>query len=115
MNISMKGGSVIIDGKTFTGRSISINGNKVVIDGVQQEGELVGDISVTVNGDVESIEMSSGSVSCGVAGSVKTVSGDIECSGSIGGSATTVSGDISASLIHGNASTVSGKIVGAKK
>ena len=112
MNITMKYGNVIIDGKSFSGRNISINGNKVVIDGATQDGDLVGDISVVVNGDIEKLELSSGTVSCGVAGSVKTQSGSVKCSGSIGGSVQTMSGSVSAGLIHGSVSTMSGSISG---
>ncbi len=59
MKLSMKGGRVIIDGREFTGSSISITNGKVTVDGVTQDGELVGDVSAKS------------------AGNIKTVSGDI--------------------------------------
>ena len=52
----MKNGSVDIDGRSFSGRDISINSNgKVIVDGIEQDGQLVGNVTVTVNGDAESI------------------------------------------------------------
>jgi DUF4097 and DUF4098 domain-containing protein YvlB len=88
------GGSVTIDGRTFRGNNISIDGSKVIVDGVVQEGELVGDVQVTVQGDCESVSTTNGDIS--VEGSVKTVS--------------TVNGDVSAGSITGKTSTVNGDI-----
>jgi len=104
-------GRVTIDGRDFEGRNITINGDKVVVDGEVQDGSLVGPVYVTVQGDAESVETTSGNVrvdgSCrevksssgdiichDVAGDVRTMSGDVEVSGSIGGSASTMSGDV---------------------
>ncbi len=109
MNLSMKNGSVIIDGKSFTGSNICINGNKVIIDGVTQDGELVGDINITVNGDVESLENTSGLVTAKNVGSVKTVSGSVNCS-DVSGDVRTVSGSVRANKITGKVSTVSGSV-----
>lgn len=111
MKINLTGkSSVTIDGKSFVGRSITINGDKVFVDGVQQEGSLIGDVNVTIAGNVETIELSSGKVEVqGSAGSVHTQSGDVVC-GNIAGSASTMSGDIHCGNISGNASTMSGDI-----
>jgi flagellar hook assembly protein FlgD len=77
MNLKMsKGTTITINGKTFSGSSIRINSNKVIVDGVDQSGELVGDIHVTVNGDCETLESSNGEVE--VKGSVGTKSYDVE-------------------------------------
>lgn len=106
MNFNMKtGGRIVIDGREFTGNSISIVNGKVTVDGVAQEGQLVGDVKIDVHGDVVSMNAGSGNVtisgSCGsvqtmsgdVSGNIKTMSGDVTC-GAIGGSVGTMSGDI---------------------
>lgn len=110
MNIRMKGGSVTIDGKTFSGAAIQIIGNKVVVDGVAQQGELVGDISVTVNGDCESVENSNGTVEVkGSAGSVRTSNGKVTC-GNVGGDVTSINGDITCGSVTGSVKTSNGNI-----
>lgn len=109
MNLSMKNGKVVIDGKTFVGSNIQINGNKVVIDGVTQDGELVGDINITVNGDVESIENTKGIVSAHNVGSVKTTNGDVTCA-DVSGDVETTNGNVKASKILGKVRTVNGGI-----
>jgi DUF4097 and DUF4098 domain-containing protein YvlB len=115
MKINTGGSSVTIDGRTFTGRSISINGDKVVIDGVEQAGTLVGPISVTVNGNAESVETGSGKVEItGTAGRVKTMSGDVRC-GDVHGDVGTMSGDVTCSTISGSVKTMSGDIIGGSK
>lgn len=88
---------VVIDGREFTGRDITINANgTVVIDGKRQDGTLVGPVNVQIYGPVSVVE---------------TVSGDVTVEGSVG-SAQTVSGDIKvAANIHGNVSTVSGDVI----
>lgn len=112
MKINTGGSSVTIDGRTFTGKSISINGDKVVIDGVEQEGSLVGPVSVTVNGSAESVETVSGKVEVtGAVGRVKTMSGDVRC-GDVKGDVGTMSGDVTCGAIAGSAKTMSGDIRG---
>lgn len=98
MNINTGGSSVTIDGRTFTGRSISINGNTVIVDGVKQEGDLVGDITVTVNGDCNS---------------VKTQSGDVNVQGKVN-AVSTMSGDVTAEAITSSISTMSGDVIGVR-
>lgn len=94
MNLKMKNGNVTIDGKSFSGKNIQINGNKVIVDGVVQDGELVGDITVTVHGDVDVLENTNGNVTCEtVHGDVKTINGDVNCR-NILGKVSTVNGDI---------------------
>lgn len=108
-------GTITINGHTFSGRSVSINGDKVVVDGVEQPGTLVGPITVTVNGDAESIETTSGSVQVtGKAGRVKTMSGDVTC-GDVAGDVGTMSGDVTCGAIAGNAKTMSGDIKGSTR
>ena len=57
MNFKMKGnGSINIDGRSFSGRSVVIKNGKVTVDGVLQDGDLTGPVSITVQGDVETID-----------------------------------------------------------
>jgi len=109
MNISMKNGKCVIDGKSFTGNSISINGNKVIVDGVTQDGELIGDITVTVHGDVETLENTNGNVKANNVGSIKTTNGKVTCD-DVAGDVKTTNGDVSARKILGKVTTVNGDI-----
>lgn len=108
---SRTGSSVTIDGKTFHGNSIFITGKgKVVVDGVEQDGDLVGPVSVTVNGDAESIDGSFTDVTVtGSAGSVKTMAGDVKC-GDVRGNVHTMSGDITCGKVGGSVTTMSGDV-----
>lgn len=111
MNISMKNGKVTIDGKTFSGNNVSINGNgKVIVDGKVQDGELVGEIHVSVIGDVESVENTNGSVTCQNAGRVQTTNGRVRVNGDVTGDVKTTNGDVTANVIKGKVSTVNGDI-----
>ncbi len=110
MNIKMGKGTVTIDGKTFTGSSIRINGNKVTVDGVEQSGELVGDIQVTVNGNCESVENSNGNVEVkGTVGTVRTSNGKITC-GNVGGDVISSNGTITCGTVSGSVRTSNGNI-----
>lgn len=109
MNLTMKNGKIEIDGKTFTGSNIQINGCKVIVDGVTQDGELVGDINITVDGDVESITNTHGSVSAKNVKNIKTVHGDVVC-GDVSGDVKTTHGDIKSNSIKGSATTTFGDI-----
>ncbi|MGR5367102.1 hypothetical protein [Photobacterium damselae] len=111
MKVQMKSGNgtVVIDGRTFSGCNIQINGNKVIVDGVPQGGELVGDITVTVHGDVDSMQLGSGVVKANSANSVVTGSGDVTC-GDVSGSINTGSGDVTCGNVSGSVNTVSGDI-----
>lgn len=109
MNISMKNGNVVIDGKSFSGHNITINGDKVIVDGVTQDGSLVGNITVTVNGDVEQLSTTSGSVYATTVTNIKTVSGDVTCT-DVHGNVQTISGDVDCPKILGSVKTISGDI-----
>jgi hypothetical protein len=110
MNINLTGrGRVVIDGKEFTGRNVKIDGNKVIIDGEVQDGELIGDVSIKVFGNVETLNTTSGDVTARNVGSIKTTSGDVEC-GNVSGSISTMSGDVDCEDISGDVSTMSGDV-----
>lgn len=117
MDVTMKNGSIIINGKSFVGRNIIISDDKVIVDGQQVECDAEKQFDITINGTVESLETKSGNVR--VSGSVnriKTVSGDVtvkECAGHIN----TISGDVKAKTIDCSVNTVSGDIykIGVRK
>lgn len=110
MKIQTGGSSVTIDGRTYTGRTVSIQGDRVFVDGVEQDGTLSGAITVTVNGNTESVETASGKVVIsGSAGRIKTMSGDVEC-GDVSGDVGTMSGDVTCAKVGGNVSTMSGDV-----
>jgi len=109
MNLTMKNGKCVIDGKLFSGSNIRINGNKVTVDGVVQDGELVGDITVTVHGDVEALENINGNVKANNVGSVRTINGKVTCD-DVAGDVKTTNGDVTARKILGKVTTVHGDI-----
>lgn len=103
---------VVIDGRDFVGRDITINGDRVIVDGVTQPGSLVDLVNVTVYGDCEMAEVTRGHITVnGNAGSVKTASGDVDVAGSVTGNVETMSGDVQALSIHGSTRTMSGDII----
>ena len=110
MNIRMKSGNVTINGKSYTGKTISINNGKVTVDGIEQVEVLEHRITVNVTGDVDALETTSGDVSViGNVGSLQATSGDIECH-DVAGNVQTVSGDVDCGRVTGNVKTVSGDI-----
>jgi adhesin HecA-like repeat protein len=109
MQVIMRNGRINIDGKDFVGSNVMIRNGKVTVDGVVQDGELVGDVNVTVHGDVERLENASGKVVANSAGSIHTQSGDVEC-GDVTGSIQTMSGDVDCGTIGGSVSTMSGDV-----
>ena len=114
MNIFTKNSkaTVTIDGKSFSGNNIQIKGNKVIVDGQSQDGELIGNISVEINGNVDSLTTGSGDVVVhGDANSIKTGSGDVNIDRNVAGNVSTGSGDVDCGTINGNISTGSGNII----
>jgi len=109
MKVSMDGGQVVIDGKSFSGSNISISNGKVTVDGVVQDGSLSGDVNVVIHGDVQMIESQSGIVTAQNVGEINTGSGDVKC-GDVGGSIRTGSGDVDCSTVAGNIRTGSGDV-----
>ncbi|MGE4497557.1 MAG: hypothetical protein AB7E48_06725 [Deferribacterales bacterium] len=109
---NMKGSNntIVINGKSYRGNSISISGDgEVIIDGIKQD-SVIGKISVTLNGDADSIELESGEVVANNVGNISTQSGDVKC-GNVSGSVQTMSGDVRADKIMGSAHTMSGDII----
>lgn len=118
-----------INNNGYVGRSIVIRDNKIIIDGKDVTSELGEEkkINITVNGDIDNLEVDysnelkvygnvgklssgSGDVTClNVTGGVRSGSGDIECE-SIEGDVQTGSGDVKAETITGSVKTGSGDI-----
>lgn len=115
MNLTMKNGRIIIDGREFTGSNFKIDGSgRVTIDGVVQQDQLVGPVTVQVLGSVEALQGVGGDVTVsGNCGSVKTVSGNVRCADVLG-DLQTVSGDVNCHAVVGNVKTVSGDVRGVK-
>jgi len=123
--------SINMNGKIYSGRSVSISNNKVIVNGVDitPDSKIIniiieGDVdkievdyceSVAVNGNAQTIRTTSGDIICkDVKGDVQSTSGDIEA-GNVGGSIQTVSGDINCNDVNGNVKTLSGDVKYKKK
>ena len=110
-------GMISINGQDYVGNNVQINGDKIIIDGVvQNEGKsLVGQVNITIHGNVDSVTTTTGQVSADTIGSVNTTSGDINCL-NIRGNVNSVSGDVECSgAIGGSIRTISGDIIGGGK
>lgn len=109
MNVNMNGNRIVIDGLEFKGSNVSIVNGKVTVDGITQDGDLTGPISVTIHGDVNSLENHAGNVTAQNVGEISTGSGDIKC-GNVGGTIRTGSGDVECGSVGGNIRTGSGDV-----
>jgi len=109
MQITMKNGSTVINGTSYRGTNIQITGQRVIVDGIDQNADLGPVIDVQVHGDVESLDLEAGTVKAESVGTIKTVSGDVQC-GNVSGPVSTVSGDVEAGAVSGPVSTVSGDV-----
>jgi hypothetical protein len=79
--------TISIDGRTFSGRYVSIINGHVIIDGVSQDGTLSGTVEIKVTEGVLGSLTADASVSCG------QVTGNVSAAGSancdrVGGSVT---------------------------
>jgi hypothetical protein len=105
------GSSINIDGRSFSGKSVTINGDQVFVDGVLQDGKLVGPISISITGDVQTLDCAAGTVEItGSAGKVTTMSGSVQIGGSVTGDVETMSGSVTCGDIGGDVETMSGSI-----
>ena len=109
MNLNMRNGRAIIDGREFVGSCVSISDGNVVVDGVVQDGTLSGVVNIEVHGDVERLENNNGKVVANNVGSITTQSGDVEC-GDVSGAVKTMSGDVNCSSVGISISTMSGDV-----
>lgn len=84
-------------------------GTVVMIDGIPVVGDDI-EINIEVNGDVESITLGSGTITCAnVTNGISTVSGDVYCE-NVFGNITSTSGDINCDDVSGNVNTISGDV-----
>ncbi|QRE00167.1 hypothetical protein [Burkholderia phage BCSR5] len=104
--------TVNVNGVTISGGNISIVNGKVYVDGNLVETGEAKTININVEGSVESIKADACSYVkvSGDAGTVSTVSGDVQCGNVLHGSVSTVNGDVKCGNVMGNVSTVSGDI-----
>lgn len=104
----------IVNGKvinTAGGKSVLIRDQRVIIDG-QDVTPDAKEISIVVNGTVESIQADACSrISVtGDVGQVRTVSGNVEVAGRVAGSVQTVSGNVGCGEVAGEVSTLAGLV-----
>jgi DUF4097 and DUF4098 domain-containing protein YvlB len=107
------GGSVTINGKTYHGTNVTVVNGVVTIDGKVQGGAIHGPISISVQGNVGSIETSAGDINVkgDCSGDIETSAGDIDVEGNCSGDIKTISGDVSVTgSVGGKINTVSGDI-----
>lgn len=110
-SILKAGSSINIDGRSFSGKSVTITGDQVYVDGVLQDGKLVGPISITITGDVQSLDCAAATVEViGNAGKVTTMSGDVNVGVSVTGDVETMSGSVTCGDVGGDVETMSGSI-----
>lgn len=90
-NVVIKNGKVLVDGKDVTPESKNIT---IVIEGDINSLSVDECNALDITGSVGSVKTMSGDVNCGdVTGSVNTMSGDVQC-GNISGNVSTLSGDV---------------------
>lgn len=104
---------IVIGNKTFTGNNITVSNNRIIIDGKDITDTLPEQktYNIEVTGDIQSLDVDAcNSLTVkGTVGSIKTLSGDVDC-GDVTGSVSTMSGDVKCKNISGSVSTMSGKI-----
>lgn len=103
--------TVSINGEIYSGQTVEMVNGKVYVDNVLQKREkpFIGDISIQVNGDVDSIETGSGNVTAQSVTSISTGSGNVKCH-DVMDSVSTMAGNVRCNHVHGNITTMSGKI-----
>ena len=104
---------VVINGKKYSGNSVSVMDNKVFIDGKrvdQSDDEKV--INIVVEGNINSLEVDS----CeklevtGNCGNVASKNGNIRINGDVSGDVTNKNGDIDCFNVGGDVSTKNGDV-----
>jgi hypothetical protein len=105
-------GIITINGVTFTGNNVNIVNNKVIIDGKEAVIPEAKEISITINGNIESLKSGSGKVT--VTGEVETIStgsGDVTILNGDVRTVTTMSGGVKINgNVKGNVTTMSGDV-----
>lgn len=109
MQIKMRAGEIVINGKSFKGSSITVNGDEVIVDGLSLSVEPSPEYVVTINGYVDEFALKSGTVKADNVGMISTSSGNVNCA-DIAGDVRTGSGDVKAGVVSGSVSTGSGDV-----
>ncbi len=106
------GSQVTINGKSYFGNNISVSNNKVYIDGKEATPGEDKVINISIEGNVESLSVDGCDhvTVSGSAGSVKTLSGNVNIKGDVSGDANTMSGNLSCGNVGGSVKTMSGNI-----
>lgn len=100
--------SFTIDGKVFSGRSITIRNGIVTIDGVVQDGTLHGQVEIKVTeGIIERLE-ADGSVTCGEVRGNVSAGGSVHCENVCGN--VSAGGSVSASGHLGKSISAGGSV-----
>lgn len=100
--------TIIVNGKTYSGSNVEINGGNLIIDNNIKDKEIYGAITITVNGDVQTIETITGDVKANNVYHIEAQNGSVHCQGAF--DVTAINGDVYADNIYGNASTTNGNI-----
>jgi hypothetical protein len=105
--------SITINGTTVSGTNIVIRNGTVLVDGISIEVGTQKIINIEVNGNLTTVDCDTcqSLTVTGDVGSVRTVSGDVDCN-DVKQNVETVSGDVKARNITGSVKTVSGDISG---
>ena len=103
--------TIVINGNSYIGSSISISNGKITINGEDVTPDSK-EISISVNGNIDFLQVDAcNKVSVvGNVGGVTTKSGDVDISGDVVGGIQTMSGDVDCGNIGGSISTMSGDI-----
>ncbi len=102
--------NIIINNKSYVGKSISISGSKVYIDGVLQEDDSK-KIYITVQGNIENLDVDN-CEKIQVEGDVNTVTsknGNV-ITGHVAGDVTNKNGNITCNNVQGDVSNKNGNI-----
>lgn len=103
---------IVVNGKNVTvGRSVVISGGKVIVDGTDITPDTK-EISITVEGDVESLDVEAcGTVQVnGNTGPVRSQAGNIRIGGDVHGDVKSQAGSIVCGNVSGNVKTLAGSI-----
>jgi len=109
--------TIHINGKMYSGNSVSVSRNKIVIDGKEVPDDENKVINIHVEGSIDTLKVDS----CNKikaeenVGELSTVSGDVKVKGDVYGDVRTVSGDVDCGEVTGNIKTVSGDVKNKKK
>lgn len=103
---------ITINDNSYVGKQITITNGKIIIDGEDVTPENTVTIDIRIHGNIDSLSADACnkiSVS-GNAGTVKTMTGDVNIQGSVSGSVNTMSVDVKCKDIKGGVTTMSGDV-----